>query len=563
MITKSDAGEGEGKPESIGDGADTNAHSGGEALLRGLLASGVNHCFMNPGTSEMHLVAALDRVPEMRGILGLFEGVVTGAADGYGRMAGKPAASLLHLGPGLGNGIANLHNARRAYTPVVNIVGDHATEHLDYDPPLACDIEGLAMPVSIWYRKSHSARHLAGDAAAAVKAACGPPSGVATLVVPAELTWSVVKDQARACEDSAHERTVQGESSSEFESGVAELVAKLIASGQPTAILLGGRGLGSQGIRAAVSIASAIGARVLCETFPARIERGGGIPELERLGYLPEHALSQLSGLKHLVLAGAVPPVSFFKYPNLPSSLVAPGCEVYRLAGPQEDVVGALEALAEIVCGGRPGRGANGNSAKNVASFTGDASSAGAEIATGALNAQTIAAVIGALLPEGAIVSDESNTSGIFLASATAGAPRHHWLSLTGGAIGQGMPVATGAALACPGRKVLSLEADGSAMYTLQALWTQARESLDVTTVVFDNQSYAILNFELARVGAGGPGELAREMLSIAGPSIDFVSLAKGMGVPAKRVDDVRSFAAELAGALSEDGPKLIHAVMS
>jgi len=517
--------------------------NGAQRLIRTLVDCDVTVCFSNPGTSEMHFVAALDEVPEMRAILGLFEGVVTGAADGYGRMTGRPAATLLHLGPGLGNGIANLHNARRARTPIVNVVGDHASYHLVNDPPLAADIESLARPVSGWYRSSSSPGALVADTVDAVAAACGPPGAVATLVVPADVSWSDAAGGPVPPRPTREPRTVADE--------VVADAAKALRSGEPAVVLIGGSATRRRGLTAASRVVNATGAKLLCETFPASLERGAGLPPVERLGYLAEFALAQLAGARHLVLVDTPAPVSFFAYPNIPGYLVPEGCQVHVLAeaGSGEDAAGALEALADIL--GAAADGATLQGAERP------------ERPTGALTAAAAGTAIGALLPDGAIVSDEANTSSIFIPGATAGGPVHDWLCLTGGAIGQGMPVATGAAVACPDRKVLSLEADGSAMYTLQSLWTQAREGLDVTTVVFNNGSYAILEMELSRVGAGAPGPLAHGMLDIARPDLDFAALARGMGVPATRATTAEEFTVALERALGQEGPVLIDAVLA
>jgi acetolactate synthase-1/2/3 large subunit len=513
--------------------------NGAQALIRTLVDSGVDVCFTNPGTSEMHFVAALDAVPEMRGILGLFEGVATGAADGYARMAGRPASTLLHLGPGLGNGLANLHNARRASTPVVNVVGDHALYHRQYDAPLASDIEGAARNVSGWYRSSEAPDAVGRDAAEAVAAAMGPPGQVATLVLPADVSW-LDGGQPAAPVPVAQRSAVADD--------VVDRAAKALRSGEPCALLVGGAVLREEGLVAASRVAEATGAKLLCETFPARLERGAGLPAVERLGYLAEFTMAQLAGIRHLVLVDAKAPVSFFAYPDKPSDLVPDGCEVHVLAGPSDDVVGGLAALAEVV-------GAPADAAVRAPASRPD-------LPTGALTAEAVAAALGALLPEGAIVSDEANTSGLWAPAATAGAPRHDWLTLCGGAIGQGLPVATGAAVACPDRKVVALEADGSAMYTLQSLWTQAREGLDVTTVVFNNRSYAILNLELNRVGAEPPGPKALDMLDLRRPDLDFVALASGMGVPATRATTAEELTDQLGRALAEPGPAVIEAML-
>jgi len=512
--------------------------NGAQALIRTLAACGVRACFANPGTSEMHFVAALDAVPQMRGVLCLFEGTVTGAADGYGRMAGLPAAALLHLGPGLGNGLANLHNAGRARTPLVAVVGDHATYHKRLDAPLESDIDSLARPVSVWVRRSLRAADVAADAADAAAAASAPPGGVATLILPADVSWTEGGEPAPP-RPPRLPHPVPGE--------VTGSAAKALRSGEPCVIFLGGTGLRRPALEAASRIAVATGARLLAETFPARLERGAGIPAVARLAYLAEFAAGQLAGTRHLILAGARPPVSFFAYPGIPGSLVPADCAVHVLAEPGQDVPGALASLADLVA---------------AATAPELAPSSRPGLPSGELTAQTAAAVIGALLPEDAIVCDEAATSSIFLPDATAGAPPHDWLTLTGGAIGQGLPLAAGAAIACPRRPVIALEADGSAMYTISALWTHAREQLDITTVIFSNRSYAILAMELDRVGAVATGQAARSLLSLARPELDFTALAAGMGVPASRATTAEEFAACLRRALAEPGPHLIEAII-
>jgi acetolactate synthase I/II/III large subunit len=510
--------------------------NGAEAFIRTLVASSVDTCFMNPGTSEMHFVAALDAVPEMRGVLGLFEGVATGAADGYARLKGHPAAVLLHLGPGLGNGLANLHNARKGKVPIVNIVGDHATYHKRYDAQLESDIETVARNVSSWIRTCNSTEQVGADAAAAVAAALGPPGQVATVILPADTSWSDGAEPAERAATPAR-RTV--------DPATVELIAKVVRSGEPVALFLGGSALSERALRAAQRVAAATGAQLLAETFPTRIERGGGLPEPTRLAYLAEFATMQLDPFRHLVVVDSKPPVSFFAYPGKASYLVPDGCDVSTLATDDEDAEAALEALADVV------------DAPEVSRVAGSRP----ERPTGALTVDAVAAAIGALLPEGAIVSDEAQTSGLSNPGATVNAPRHTWMCLTGGAIGQGLPVATGAAVAAPGRRVLALEADGSALYTIQSLWTQAREGLDVTTVLYNNRSYSVLNMELSRVGAE-PGPKAKEMLDLHHPDIDFVSIANGLGVPASRAETADEFTAQLERSLSEPGPSLIEAIV-
>lgn len=512
--------------------------NGAQALIRTLADSGVEVCFANPGTSEMHFVAALDHVPSMRGVLCLFEGVATGAADGYGRMLDRPAAVLLHLGPGLGNGLANLHNARRAHTPVVNIVGDHATYHKRFDAPLESDIDVMAGTVSGWVRRSSRSADVAADAAEAVAAAMAPPGQTATLILPADVSWS---DGARPAARAATRRAAL------VADAAVEDAAKALTAGRRCVLLLGGRALRSPALQAVARIVHATGARVYAETFPARLERGAGIPVVERLAYRADAARSQLDGAEHLILVGARPPVGFFAYPGEPGDLRPDGCTTHILAEGGDDTTEAVERLADRI-------GARQAPASRPVRGPG--------LPTGVLTVDTLAAAVAALLPEDAIVSDESISASPALARATVDAAPHDWLTLSGGAIGQGLPLATGAAIAAPGRRVVSLEADGSAMYTLSALWTQAREHLGVTTVILNNRSYGILSMELEKVGAAAEGEAARRLLDLSDPGLDFVALAEGMGVPASRAHTVDEFVAQFRHSLSQSGPHLIEAML-
>lgn len=512
--------------------------NGAQALITTLVDNGVRVCFANPGTSEMHFVAALDTVPRMRGVLTLFEGVATGAADGYARIAGEPAAVLLHLGPGLGNGLANLHNARRAHVPMVVVVGDHATYHKKYDAPLESDIDSVAQTVSGWLRRTLAVADVAADTVEAI-ATARASKHISTLILPADVSWD---EGASTLESSAGQP----------DPVTVDLgrVVDALRSGEPTVIMVGGDATAVPGLSAAVRLAQASGARVLCETFPTRLERGAGVPAVERLAYFAEAATAQLAGVRHLVLAGAPHPVSFFAYPGKASDLVPAGCAVHTLAGP----VGAAAALAALADTVAPGE------------IAATAAPSRPALPSGPLTVMSSADVTGALLPERAIVVDESNTSGVLLPQATAGAPAHDWLTLTGGAIGYALPVSVGAAIAAPDRPVLCLESDGSAMYTISALWTQARERLDITTVVYANRAYDILRIELQRVGAEAagqrPGPRAEALLDLTGPTLDFVRIAKGMGVPARRVGTAEELADALQWAFGEPGPHLIEAAM-
>jgi acetolactate synthase I/II/III large subunit len=513
--------------------------NGAQTLIRTLVDSGVDVCFANPGTSEMHFVAALDKQPGMRAVLGLFEGVVTGAADGYARMAGKPACTLLHLGPGLANGLANLHNARRARSPMVNVVGEHATYHRALDAPLTSDIHGFASPVSAWIRLSESASSVADDAAAAVQAAMTPPGRIATLILPADTAWNEAQGAARPL-------PVPGLTPAD--PNAVEAVIRVLRSGEPCAFLLNGLGVTEPALRLVSQICRATGARLLGDTFIARVPRGAGRVDLPRLPYFAEQAQETLAGLRHLILVDTKAPVTFFAYPGKPSELTPPDCQAHLLAGAGEDCVTALQSVAE-------GVGA-ASEQPLLCKLSRPA------LPTGALNPQSIAQSIGALLPDQAILVNEAATSGFALPALTACSAPHDWLDLTGGAIGMGLPAALGAAVACPDRRVVALQADGSAMYTVQALWTMARENVDVTVVLFANRKYAILQVEFMRVGAENPGRKAMDMLDLSRPDLDFVHLAKGMGVRATRATDAESFNDALAESFATPGPYLIEAVV-
>jgi acetolactate synthase I/II/III large subunit len=513
--------------------------TGAQALITTLADAGVDVCFTNPGTSEMHFVQALDSVPAMRGVLALFEGVATGAADGYARMTGRPASVLLHLGPGLSNGLANLHNARRARSPMVVVVGAHATGHARYDAPLHSDIEAAARTVSGWVHTAGTTRGLAGDAVRAIAASGRDGGQIATLVLPADVSWGQGGQPAAAYPPVPPPPAG---------AAAVDRAARVLRAGEPSVLLLGGSALTERGLRAASRIATATGVRVLAETHPARLEGGAGVPAVRRLAYFPEQADQQLAGVAHLVLAGARSPVSFFAYPGRATGdLVPDGTAVTELASAEQDVAGALEELA----------GALGAPAQPVVPRA-EPLPAG----TGPLSVQNLGATIAASLPEQAIVVDEANTSAAGLPRALSGAPRHTLLTLTGGAIGFGLPAATGAAVAAPDRPVVCIEADGSALYTIQALWTHAREQLNITTVLVNNAAYAILRIELQRTAAGPAGPRAAALLDLSGPTPDFTQIARGLGVPAVRVTTAEELDAALRRAHAEPGPHLIEAIV-
>jgi acetolactate synthase I/II/III large subunit len=514
--------------------------NGAECLLRTLLDSGVATCFMNPGTSEMQFVSALDRVDGMRSVLCLYEGVCSGAADGYARMMRRPAATLLHLGPGLGNALSNLHNARKARMPVVNIVGQHSTQHLRFDAPLTADIEAFARPVSGWVRTVPRCQDVGAETAAAIRAACAPPGQVATLIVPADFSWSDAGEPGASPPPPVW-RNSQAE--------CVRAAASILKSGDHVGLLLGGGTLLAPGLQAAGQLAAGTDVHVFADRNAARMERGVGKFAPERLPYFPEAAEAALAGLRHLILVETLPPVSFFGYPGRRSYLAPEDCSIHVLSSIDENGTQALQLLVQEC-----GVGSISPSLQRTAP---------AIFPRGVALTPEIVGMVLAEMPEGSIVSDEMISSAEAVLQNLAAARPYDHLPITGGSIGQGLPVAVGAAVACPNRKVFALEADGSAMYTLQSLWTMARERLDIVVVILSNRRYRILEMETRRTGAGEIGPRANDMMSLTRPDLDWVKLAEGQGVSAGRATTSDEFSAQLREAANQPGPRLIEAVLN
>ena len=513
--------------------------NGAEALVRTMVQANVDVSFTNPGTSEMHFVAALDRVDGMRCVLCLFEGGATGAADGYARMTDKPAATLLHLGPGLANGMANIHNARRAGSPMLNIVGEHTSFHKRFDAPLTSDIEALARPFSHFVRTGSHATTIAQDGADAIVAARSYPGKIATLILPADTAWG----------DSAGPvKTPAPRPRQKVDEACVRAAAEFLRSGSAL-LLIGDVALRDDALASASRIAQTLNCRIMAPMSNKRMARGIGRVPVERVPYPVDMAVERLKDIRRIVLAGAKPPVAFFGYPGKPSALTHPDCEFFTLAENSDDLADALARLADHVDAGYIAPLLN--TRKDMPLPTG-----------GALTPDVIGPILGALLPDNAVVCDESVSTGRNFFASTHHARPHDWLQITGGAIGIGIPLATGAAVGAPDRKIINLQADGSAMYTVQALWTQARENLNVLTVIWANREYAILRGELANVGAANPGRKAHDMLSLDNPPLNWVSLANGMGVEAVSVDTVEGFIKAMQAGIKINGPYLIEVLI-
>lgn len=511
--------------------------NGAESLVATLVDKGVDICFANPGTSEMHFLAALEN-PKMRSVLCLFEGIATGAADGWWRMKDTPASTLLHLGPGLANGLANIHNAKRASSGMVNIIGEHSISHLKYDPPLTSDIEGLARPLSHWVRRSDSASTIAWDATQAVAKASEHPGQIATLILPGNTAWE------QAGEAPALPKVEAAKRKAPNAERIAH-IARVLKSGEPALIILANKATRGAALDKAGQVAAATNARLGSQFFTARIERGAGRTPIERIPYAVPQAQAFLKGFKHLITVETREPVAFFAYPDKPSLLKAEGTQVHALVDADEDSELAFDALLQEL------------NAMQVQPLR--QARIATPVPTGALNPLSIAHALAAALPENCILVDESLTTGRESMGHTMGALPHDLINNMGGSIGYATPVATGAALACPDRRVFCMVGDGSAMYTIQSLWTQARENLNVTTIIFANNSYAILKAEYANMGAGTPGARALSMIDIDKPRIDWLAMARSMGVPAVAVETADGFHKAMVNSTRESGPCLIE----
>jgi len=513
--------------------------NGAQSLIGTLVQSHVDVCFTNPGTSEMHFVAALDHVPEMRAILVLFEGVATAAADGYARMSDKPAATLLHLGPGLANGLANLHNAKKAGSPIVNIIGDHATYHQHFEAPLTSDVKAFAAPVSHWIKSSPNGAAVGHDTAEAVRAANSNGGQISSLILPADTAWTDADDFGIYREPA----------NPALPPDIAiDKAAQLLKSGKKTAILMTGKALRADGIKAANRIAEKSGAQVFSDTFNARTERGAGRHNIKRLPYFAEQITETLLGVEQLIIVGSQSPVSFFAYPGIPNYLVPEGCTTHVLATPAEDSIGALLAVAEAIHAPKEPLG------KMELGRSG--------LATGGDIASSVWQAMAHFMPEDSIIVDEATTSGLASETFLPNAPAHDYLQLTGGSIGIGLPLSLGASIACPDRKVICGHGDGGAMYTLQALWSQAREKCDVVNIIFNNSKYMILQIEIMRVGAENVGPKALDMFDIGRPELDWCKLAEGMGVNAMRASSVDDVNRAMKYCMENKGPHLIEVMI-
>lgn len=524
------------------DDLEAKTVNGAESLARTLVAGGVDVCFANPGTSEMHFVAALDKVDGIRCVLVLFEGVATAAADGYYRMTRKPAATLLHLGPGLGNALANIHNSRKAHSGVVNIVGDHAAYHLRYDAPLTADIEGIARPVSHWLRTTKSADEVSGDGAEAIAQARAAPGRISTLVLPADTAWTEAGPLAAIPEPAAPEKV---------DDDAVEAAARALETGEASMLLLGGTGLTERTLLLAGKIAAKTGCRLMSEPQFSLLQRGVGRVAMERFPYAHDLAQVAIAGVSKLVLAGAKAPIAFFAYPEKPSSFVPEGCDVVELAKVEQDIAGAVEALALRL-------GAMDSEPVGLVAPP----PANDPFPNGPVTLAGAAEIVRRLMPEDSVIVDDANTSGRPMFQGLQSGPHHDWCSLMGGGIGWGLPAAIGAAIGAPGRQVITLEGDGSGMYAVSALWTMAREKLKIVNIIFANRTYQILHGELEKVGASNPGPKALDMLNLDRPTIDWPAIARGQGVGAGRAETLDQFKEEFEKALATDGPYLIELVL-
>ncbi len=507
--------------------------NGAESLVHTLVGHGLQVCFANPGTSEMHFVAALDRIPGLRCIPGLQENVVTGMADGYARVSREPAITLLHCGPGLANGLANIHNAKKARVPMLNIVGEQATYHAKYDPPLATDTIALAKSSSHWVKRVRKSVEVGKAAAEAIRAARASAGQIAALILPSDASWN---------EGGKVATPLKPKSALKIDMRNARKAARILREKRNVLLLLGGSALMADSQKHAAAIQVKTGCRIMAESINSYHQRGQGRLPIERVPYPAQVAIDVLKDVEHIITICSRAPLGFFAYPGFPSHHYPPKATVTSLCSVEQDAVEALAALADELSAAP----AEAQTAHRPTIPKGKPSSAG------------LGVMLGAVIPEGAIIADESVSLGGELYTGSHAAAPHDWMMVTGGAIGYGMPCATGAAVAGAGRRVINMQADGSAMYTVQSLWTQAREKLPVTTVILSNRKYQILIAEYGNVGAN-PGPTAMNMLDLGNPDMDWVKIANGMGVEAAKTTTLEGCAELMLHSYRSPHPFLIE----
>ena len=530
--------------------------NGAEAILRSLVQNNVDLCLTNPGTTELLFVDAFERVAAMRSVLVLHEGVATGAADGYGRCGPPLACALLHLGPGLSNGSSFLHDARRARTPLVVLVGEHYSWHLPFDPPLASDIESLARPVSIFVQRLDRIDHLACEIRRAVEMAV-MRGGPAVVIVPQEIQGAEVgAEEPRACDDPECPVMVEGFEDETLHRPDPEALARRsselalrLSGASGVTYLVGSPALSEEALRLTTDLAASLGHDVVLESFPSVLRRGESEPVLEKLPYFPDAVRRALASTSVLVLVGARRPLGFFGYEGQPSELIPDGVEVVTLAPFPSNALEELKAYGSAVAALGAGEGEPHYPPRPTLE-DGDRSD-------GSIDAWTLAKAIVEAQACGDIVVDEGRTGvGPYFTLANA-APLHRYLGHSGGAIGEGMPLGIGAALADPSATVIVIQADGGGMYAPQALWTMVRERLDVKVVVVSNRAYRILQIEL-RQGGLPLHDRSKAMTSLSDPIIGWVEIARGFGVPAVQVSTPHELKSALQEARSQRGPFLI-----
>lgn len=509
--------------------------NGSECLVGTLINHGVDLLFTNPGTSEVGLLAEIGTSEQIRAVPVLFEGIAAGAADGYFRMTGCPAATMLHVGPGLANAWSALHNAAKARSGVVNIVGQLSEAHLEYESPLKSDLLALATSVSDVVRYPLSSARVGIDAHAAADAA--KRGKVATLVMANDVGWS----------DGAELATPPGAQNTDAHGALDPAAMTALKQGPRTLFLLGGLALDVGAQRDAAAIASATGCSVMIEWANARCERGGDLPSWARIPYPVDEAVRTLAAYDTIVLCGAAEPIAFFNYRNSPSRLAAPSARVIDLHAEGADVRLALGAARRALASD-PARPCHPPASR----YTYGAPK----------SPDPVSAAIAAALPEDAIIVNEAITSASDLFAASAAAPRHTWLDNLGGSIGFALPAAIGAAIGAPGRRVIALCGDGSTMYSLQGLWTMARENLDITVLVFANRAYKILINELVQASDAHLNDRTFSLLQLDNPAIGWAKLSGSLGVDATRVHSFDQLKAALTLALDTQGPRLIEVVI-
>ena len=514
--------------------------NGAAAFFKSIVDNGIDTIFACPGTSEMQVVDEVG-YSNLRVVLCLFENSVTGMADGYARMLDKPALGMVHVTCGLTNALANMHNARIANSRMIIFGGGVHVAH-EVNEPVHSMLQRQPYVAQIAAQcviEARSPDQLAAAATQALKASNDGAGKIVYVYGPNNAVWGESSFQGKL--------TSSAEQRQRVSTATISSIADTLKAGKKTAFILDNLALREEGLEILGRIAEGAGGRLFREWLPSRIAMGAGRVRTETLPYGGAEGRELLSEFDQIVLVGAKIPVCPFSYENQPWVKIPENCNVHTLATADHDILAALEELATQL--DLPEKASNRYNRKP------------GEPPTGPLSGNSIVQSLSILMPADSIVLDEAMLENVMFPLLMDGAaPFDFMAACPGGAIGAGPPVACGAAIACPNRKVILLEGDFSLMQGNTALWSMAQHNLDICVINYNNEGSASLSTELARVRQGEAQPKSIELLRIRKPTIDYAAMAESMGVPASRAETAEEFHLQLTKAMSTKGPHFIDA---